>query len=82
VFFFIVLVVSLLLVIPESRVWIDEFIRTSKLTMEANLSVFGIALICAVAASVMSWVASLFPKDQETGDYHRIVRVVSRGRVK
>jgi hypothetical protein len=81
VFFFTVLIISLLLVIPESRAWIDEVTRNAKLAVEGNLPVFGIALVCSLAATVMSWIVSLFPKDEEEpGVGYRVIRIVSRGR--
>ena len=79
-FFFGVLIVALLLVIPESRALIDTFVSQSEQSIEANLQVFGVAFVCAVGATVISWLASLLKRDREPGEYYRVVRVESRGR--
>lgn len=78
-FFFGVLIVALLLVIPESRALIDTFVSQAEQSLEANLQVFGVAFVCAVGATVVSWLTALLKRDREPGEY-RVVRVEIRGR--
>ena len=77
-FFLGVILISMLLVIPESRALIDTFTRQAGLSIAANLPAFAIAFVCALVVTVLSWLASLFHRGPESRPYYQLVR--TRGR--